>query len=235
MTSLQTPQTSRFAGGRPRGERRPPPPPFLRHIGIAAPLPHRNLDTDIISPLSPNPNMAGLSPGERAFEPIRYLSDGSENPDFVLNQEPYRTASILLAGANFGTGSSRSGGVSLPMAFGIRVVIAPSFGPIFSLNAARMGLLAVTLDEDVIARMTDWAVSNPGVEMMVDLERNVIEAPGLQPISFSMDARIRDKLLTGSVDELDEMLQHSEGATELRSEDRNTRPWIYQNATGANR
>ena len=83
--------------------------------------------------------------------------------------------------------------------------------------------------------MTDWAASNPGVEMMVDLERNVIEAPGLQPISFSMDARIRDKLLTGSVDELDEMLQHSEGATELRSEDRNTRPWIYQNATGANR
>ena len=83
--------------------------------------------------------------------------------------------------------------------------------------------------------MTDWAASNPGVEMMVDLERNVIEAPGLEPISFSINPRIRNKLLTGSMDELDEMLEHSEGARELRNEDRNTRPWIYQNATGANR
>ena len=233
MTPLQTPQTSRFAGGRSRS-RRPPPPPFVRHIGIAAPLPHRNLDTDIISPYSPG-QISGLSDAEKAFEPIRYFADGSENPDFVLNQEPYRNASILLAGANFGTGSARGGGVSLPMAFGIRVVIASSVGPIFYLNAARQGLLVVILGEDVIARMTDWVVSHPGVEMLVDLERNVIEAPGLAPISFSMNPRIRNKLLTGLVDELDEMLEYSDGTTELRNEDRNTRPWIYSNPTGANR
>ena len=220
MTRLQTPQTQRF----------------VRHSGLAAPFHLRhNVDTDVIAPLSPNPNMAGLSDGERAFEPIRYLSDGSENPDFVLNQEPYRNASILLAGKNFGTGSARGSGVSYPMAFGIRVVIAPSFGPIFYLNAARRGMLAVTLDEEVVARLGDWAVSNPGVEMLVDLERNVIEAPGLAPTSFSIDVRIRDKLLLGSVDELDEMLQHSDGARELRNEDRITRPWIYSSTTGANR
>ena len=234
MTSLQTPQVSRFAGPTTPAQRRPLPPPFVRHIGIAAPLPHRNLDTDIINPYSPG-QISGLSDAEKAFEPIRYFADGSENPDFVLNQEPYRTASILLAGANFGTGSARGGGVGLPMAFGIRVVIASSFGPIWYLNAARRGMLAVTLDEEVIAGMTDWVVSNPGVEMMVDLEGNVIEAPGLEPISFSMNPRIRDKLLTGSVDELDEMLEYSEGATELRTEDRIARPWIYSNATGANR
>ena len=220
MTNFQTPQTQRF----------------VRHSGIAAPFHLRhNVDTDVIAPLSPNPNMAGLSPGERAFEPIRYLSDGSENPDFVLNQEPYRNASILLAGKNFGTGSARGSGVSYPMAFGIRVVVAPSFGPIFYLNAARRGMLAVTLGEEVIAGIADWAVSNPGVKMMVDLERNVIEAPGLAPISFSIDPRIRNKLLLGSVDELDEMRQYSEGVRELRNEDRNTRPWIYTNPTGGNR
>ncbi len=206
----------------------------MRHVGIAAPFLRRNVDTDIIAPINPN-GISGLSRAERAFEPLRYFSDGRENPDFVLNQEAYRNASILLAGENFGTGSSRGTGVSLPMAFGIRVVIAPSFGPIFYLNAARLGLLVVTLGEEVIARIADWAVSNPGVEMMVDLERNVIEAPGLEPISFSMNPRIRNKLLTGSVDELDEMRQYSEGVRELRNEDRNTRPWIYTNATGANR
>ena len=208
-------------------------PSFVQHAGIAAPFLLPNVDTDIIAPLSPR-TISGLSDGERAFEPIRYLSDGSENPDFVLNQEPYRNASILLAGENFGTGSSRGTGVSLPMAFGIRVVIASSFGPIFYSNSIRQGMLAVTLGEEVIAGLADWAGSNPGVEMLVDLERNVIEAPGLQPISFSIDARVRNKFLLG-LSTLDEMLQHSEGVRSLRNEDRNRRPWIYANGTGANR
>ena len=208
-------------------------PSFIRHTGIAAPFLLPNIDTDIIAPLSPN-SISGLSDGERAFEPIRYFSDGSENPDFVLNQEPYRNASILLAGENFGTGSSRGTGVSLPMAFGIRVVIAPSFGPIFYSNSIRQGMLAVTLGKEVIAGLADWTGSNPGVEMLVDLERNVIEAPGLEPISFSIDARVRNKFLLG-LSTLDEMLEYSEGIRSLRNEDRNRRPWIYANGTGANR
>ena len=207
-------------------------PRFVRHVGIAAPFLRRNVDTDIIAPINPN-GIPGLSRAERAFEPIRYFSDGRENPDFVLNQEAYRSASILLAGENFGTGSSRATGVSLPMAFGIRVVIAPSFGPIFYTNSVRLGMLAVPLGEEVITGLADWVVSNPGVEMLVDLERNVIEAPGLAPISFSINPRVRNKFLLGLGD-LDEMLRHADEARELRDENRNRWPWVYVNAPGPN-
>ncbi len=219
MTNLQTVS----GGGGPR---------FVRHVGIAAPFLRRNVDTDIIAPINPN-GISGLSRAERAFEPLRYFSDGRENPDFVLNQEAYRSASILLAGENFGTGSSRGTGVSLPMAFGIRVIIAPSFGPIFYTNSIRQGLLAVPLGEEVITGLADWVVSNPGVEMLVDLERNVIEAPGLAPISFSINPRVRNKFLVGLGD-LDEMLQHADEARELRDENRNKWPWVYVNAPGPN-
>ena len=208
-------------------------PTFVRHAGIAAPFLQPNVDTDIIAPINPN-SISGLSDGERAFEPLRYFADGSEDPDFVFNQEPYRNASILLAGENFGTGSSRATGVRLPMAFGIRVVIAPSFGPIFYTNSIQQGLLAVPLSEEVIARLADWVVSNPGVEMMVDLERNVIEAPGLEAVSFSIDPRVRNKFLLG-LDDLDEMLRHSEGARVLRNEIRSSWPWIDLNAPASSR
>ena len=207
-------------------------PRFVRHIGMAAPLLLPNLDTDVISPI--NPSISGLSPGERAFESLRYLPDGSENPDFVLNKEPYRNASILLAGENFGTGNAPESAVTRLIAFGIRSVIAPGFGPVFYTNCFAFGMLPVTLGQEVIEEMAGRVVSNPGVEMTVDLERNLIECPGMEPISFSIDSRMRNKLLL-SLNDLDEMLQHSEGARALRNEDRNRRPWIYAKATDASR
>ena len=90
------------------------------------------------------------------------------------------------------------------------------------------------LGEEVIAGLADWVVSNPGVEMLVDLERNVIEAPGMAPVSFSINARVRNKFLLG-LDDLDEMLRHSDDARALRNENRNRWPWIYTSAPGANR
>ena len=96
-------------------------------------------------------------------------------------------------------------------------------------------MLAVTLGEEVIAGLADWAASHPGVEMIVDLERNVIAAPGLAPIPFSIDSRVRNKFLLGLFDDLEEMREHAEAARALRNEDRNRRPWIYTNATGPNR
>ena len=208
-------------------------PRFVRHTGIPVPLLLPNLDTDVISPINPD-SISGLSPGERAFQTLRYLPDGLENPDFVLNQEPCRNASILLTGENFGTGSAPESAVTRLMAFGIRSVIAPGFGPVFYTNCFAFGMLPVTLGEEVIEKIADRAVSNPGVEMTVDLERNVIECPGMEPISFSIDSRVRKRLLL-SLSDLDEMLQHTEGARALRNEDRNRRPWIYVKATGASR
>ena len=142
-------------------------PVFVRHTGIAAPFLQHNVNTDVISPLNPNPILPGASNGERAFEGIRYFQDGTENPDFFINQEPYRRASIMLTGRNFGTGSSRGTGVTWPMAMGIRVVIAPSFGPIFETNAFRYGMLAVPLEFEVIERLTTWVEADHGVDYLV--------------------------------------------------------------------
>ena len=104
----------------------------------------------------------------------------------------------------------------------------------FYTNCFAFGMLPVTLGQEVIEEMAGRVVSNPGVEMTVDLERNLIECPGMEPISFSIDSRMRNKLLL-SLNDLDEMLQHSEGARALRNEDRNRRPWIYAKATDASR
>ena len=154
------------------------------------------------------------------------LPDGSEDPDFVLDQEPYRDASILLVGENFGTGSAPESEVFRLMAYGIQSVIASGFGPAFYSNCLTFGMLPVTLGEEVIEKIVDRIVSNPGLEMTVDLERQVIEVPGMEPIFFSIDDRARNKLLQGLSD-LDEMLQHSENVVAFRNHDRNRRPWIY--------
>ena len=154
------------------------------------------------------------------------LSDGSENPDFVLDQEPYRDASILLAGENFGAGGSSESEVFRLMAYGIRSVIASGFAPAFYSDCLTYGMLPVTLGGEVIEKITEEVVSNPGLEMTVDLENQLIEVPGMEPVSFSIDDRARDKLLQGMSD-LDEMLQHSENVVAFRSHDRSRRPWVY--------
>ena len=152
--------------------------------------------------------------------------DGSEGTDFVLDQEPYRDASILLAGENFSGGSAPESEVFRLMAYGIRSVIAPGFGSAFYNNCLTFGMLPVTLGREVIEKITDRVVSSPGLEMTVDLERQVIEVPGMEPVSFSIDARARNKLLQGLSD-LDEMLGHTENVVAFRNHDRNRRPWIY--------
>lgn len=152
--------------------------------------------------------------------------DGSEGTDFVLDQEPYRDASILLAGESFSGGSAPESEVFRLMAYGIRSVIAPGFGSAFYNNCLTFGMLPVTLGREVIEKITDRVVSSPGLEMTVDLERQVIEVPGMEPVSFSIDARARNKLLQGLSD-LDEMLGHTENVVAFRNHDRNRRPWIY--------
>ncbi len=154
------------------------------------------------------------------------LPDGSEDGDFGLDQEPYDDASILLAGESFGTGAVPESEVFRLMAYGIRAVIAPDFGTAFYSSCLTFGMLPVTLGEEVIKEISDRVGANPGVEVTVDLEREVIEVPGMDPISFSIDARARTKLLQGLSD-LDELSQHSENVVAFRNHDRNRRPWIY--------
>lgn len=201
-------------------------PQFLRQEGIAAPLMMDNVDTDIISPIGKPPN-PGATPETRAFEPIRFFADGREKPDFILNQEGFRQASIILAGKNFGTGSSRSVAVSRPLDGGINVVIAESFGPLFYDNSVRQGLLAVPLEGEKIERIAEWVQANRGQTILVDLQRQVIEAPGLDTFEFRVEPRVREKLLGGYT--VREELGRLEAEIDVFEQDyRQDWPWIYK-------
>jgi len=219
-------------------------PQFIRHTGIAAPFLQSDVEGEYIAPLGPelqdlhavhmDPGSAELEPhahdgswtGQHAFDGFRYRPDGSEDTGFVLNQEPYRSASILLAGRNFGLGSLQGFAVIRLMQCGMRAVIAPSFGPVFYDDCFDYGLLPVTLSEEVVGRIADGVRANPEVQMTVDLARQVVERPGMGPIPFQINARRRENLLRGS-DTLDERLQHGDSASAMRSGDRQARPWIY--------
>ena len=140
-----------------------------------------NISTDVPGPPG-GPAMEALgitSQSQLAFANIRYNTDGSERQDFVFNQEPYRRASIMIVGLNYGTGSSRTTAITRPLAaWGVRVYIGESFGPIFVTNAVQYGVLTVQLPRPTVDQIAAWVRANPGVEMAVDLERQVIEMPG---------------------------------------------------------
>jgi 3-isopropylmalate/(R)-2-methylmalate dehydratase small subunit len=204
---------------------------FVRHSGIAAPFMFDNVSTDVPGPPAEASGLAALgmtTPAQLAFANIRYNRDGSERQDFVFNQEPYRRASIMIVGRNYGTGSSRTDAVTRPFAaWGVKVYIGESFGPIFLINAMQYGVLTVELPRPTVDRIASWARANPGVAMMVDLERQVIEMPGQQPIPFQANPRYRNKLLNG-LDDLEEIKPHLQEAETKRETDEKTRPWVYQ-------
>ncbi len=203
----------------------------MRHTGLAAPFMFDNVSTDLPSPGLTNLTAGLDGPGDFASANIRYFADGSERPDFVFNQEAYRSASIMIVGLNYGTGSSRTGAITRPLAaWGVRVYIGESFGPIFLTNAMQYGVLTVQLPRPTVDRIADWARTNPGVEMTVDLERQVIEIPGLAPIPFQANPRFRDKLLNAA-DDLEEMQPHLPAARVMRADDERERPWVYQGSS----
>jgi 3-isopropylmalate/(R)-2-methylmalate dehydratase small subunit len=196
--------------------------PFVTVTGAAAPLLQANIDTDVIIRIERLTEGADL--GRYALEAMRYLEDGSLNPNCVLNDERFRNAPILLAGRNFGCGSSREGAVTALMAMGVRCVIAPSFGDIFHANCFRNGLLPVELSESAIERLA--AQSRAG-DFTVDLTHQTIVAPPGEITTFSIDALQRDALLDG-LDEIGLTLKSADEISAWQNSDRMDRPWVWQ-------
>ena len=154
--------------------------------GPAAPLMEANVNTDVIvriERLSDFPRDA-LAP--YAFEAWRYDDTGAEQENFVLNQPPWRGAPILLAGPNFGCGSSREGAVHALNCIGVRVVIAPSFGGIFRNNCYQNGTLPVVLPEATVEAFAEIARTQPDAPFTVDLERQVVVPPNGAPVPFEL-------------------------------------------------
>ena len=188
--------------------------------GPAAPLMLPDVNTDVISP-----GHAGRGdPAANAFAPLRYITDGSDNPGFVLNNERFRRAPILLAGQNFGCGSSRETAVWSLALLGIGCVIAESFGDIFFGNCFQNGMLPVVLEHDVLARLADEATSGAPVE--VDLRTTVITTPGGRSIPFAVNPTRRQQLLEG-LDDLDVGIRRRDLVTAFQRSDRQRRPWVY--------
>jgi 3-isopropylmalate/(R)-2-methylmalate dehydratase small subunit len=192
--------------------------PFKTITGAAVPLLQANVDTDVIVRIERLTGNADLR--HYAFEALRYLPDGAANPDCVFNQPRFANAPILLAGRNFGCGSSREGAVTALMAMGISCVIAPSFGDIFFANCFRNGVLPIVLGEGLVERLADSS------QLTVDLEQQSISASG-EVFHFSVDALQREGLLEG-LDEIGLTLKGTDEIAAWQSTDRAQRPWVWQ-------
>ena len=203
--------------------------PFRVLTATAAPLLHDNIDTDVIIRIEKLVGMADRSDlGPWCFGALRYLPDGAENPEFVLNQTPHRGSQILLAGANFGCGSSREGAVWAMMQMGLKAVLAPSFGEIFYNNCFQNSLLPVTLDrcsiEEIVSELQPVSV---GGLVTVDLERQRVLSPRGKEYAFEIPRLPREALLEG-LDEIGLSLKREAAIAAYQVRDRKLRPWIYQ-------
>jgi 3-isopropylmalate/(R)-2-methylmalate dehydratase small subunit len=184
--------------------------PFVKLTGVAAPIDRVNIDTDQIIPAIYLKRIERTGYGEFLFSSWRFKEDGSPNPDFVLNQPVYQNVNILVAGRNFGCGSSREHAPWALNDYGIRCVIAPSFADIFYNNCFQNGLLPVVLPEEDVRRLMDKLKSNPGTRLNVDLEaQRIWDEDEDVVVNFDIDPFRRDCLLNG-LDDIGLTLQHED-------------------------
>lgn len=196
---------------------------FVRLTATACPLTTPNLNTDQILPARylKWPRSKGL--GAVLFQDLRFDADGKERPDFPLDKPAFRGAKILLAGRNFGGGSSREAAVYAVYDSGIRCVVAPSFGDIFAQNAVKNGLLAAIVPEEEIAPFAAAVTADPARTITVDLERQTIESGELR-CRFAIEPVSRNQLLNGW-DDIDLTESRRAEIDAFRTRDRLARPW----------
>ncbi len=206
---------------------------FTKLTGVAAPLPMINIDTDKIFPAGYLKTIKRTGLAKYLFDEIRFRPDGSENPDFVLNQDPYRNAKIIVAGDNFGCGSSREHAPWALMDFGISCVIAPSFADIFYNNCFKNGLLPIALPQDIVDQLMEDANKGANAVLTIDLDAQTISRPDGGVVHFDIDPFRKHCLLNG----LDDIGLTEQKAAEIagyEQETRRSRPWLFgMTQTGA--
>lgn len=170
---------------------------FTKLTGVAAPLPIVNVDTDMIIPKDYLKTIKRTGLGKGLFAEMRFREDGSENPDFVLNKPAYRNAQVLVAGDNFGCGSSREHAPWALLDFGIRCVISTSFGDIFYNNCFKNGILPIRVSHEDLDKLMDDAQRGANATLTIDLEEKTIKGPDGGQISFDLDEFRRYCMLNG--------------------------------------
>jgi 3-isopropylmalate/(R)-2-methylmalate dehydratase small subunit len=197
---------------------------FTSLTGVAAPLPMINVDTDKIIPKQFLKTIKRTGLGKNLFDEMRYTPDGKEKPEFVLNRPAYRKASILVAGANFGCGSSREHAPWALLDFGIRCVIAPSFADIFYNNCFKNGILPIKLPQEEIDKLLDDASRGANATITVDLENQEIRGPDGGMIHFDIDPFLKRCLMEG-LDDIGLTLEKAEHIENFETSSRARRPW----------
>lgn len=209
---------------------------FTTHTGIMAPLDRAHVDTDAIIPKQYLKSIKRTGFGPHLFDDWRYLDAGGldvsissrrENPEFLLNREPYRQASVLLARENFGCGSSREHAVWALADFGFRVVIAPSYADIFYNNCFKNGVLPIVLDTEHIDALFRVASSPGGATASVDLDAQTVALADARHFSFEIDTFRKQNLLQG-LDAIDLTLQHADAIRTYEQQRRDAKPWLFR-------
>jgi 3-isopropylmalate/(R)-2-methylmalate dehydratase small subunit len=198
---------------------------FTTLDGIAAPLPMINVDTDKIIPKQHLKTVERTGLGKALFEELRYRDDGSENPDFVLNQPAYRHAKILVAGENFGCGSSREHAPWALMDFGIVCVIAPSYADIFYSNSFKNGMLLIKLPPALVNELMEDAKKGANARLTVDLASQTITRPDGDKVHFDLDPYLKDCLLNG-LDDIGLTMKKETKIASFESRHRLSQPWL---------
>ncbi|MDB4247024.1 3-isopropylmalate dehydratase small subunit [Hyphomicrobiales bacterium] len=198
--------------------------------GIAAPMINKsgnqlslmmNIDTDMIIPKQFLKTIKRSGLGKNLFDEMRYDTNGNEIDTFILNKEPFRNAKILIAGKNFGCGSSREHAPWSILDFGIKVIIAPSFADIFFNNSFKNGILPIKMDEDIINSIIDESMQGEHLEINLDDQEIILKN---RKINFDVDSVNKDCLIKG-LDDIGSTLEKSSYIDEFEIENANKRPW----------
>ncbi|WP_439271092.1 3-isopropylmalate dehydratase small subunit [Pseudochrobactrum sp. HB0163] len=197
---------------------------FTKLTGVAAPLPIINIDTDMIIPKDYLKTIKRTGLGKGLFAEMRFNEDGSENPDFVLNKPAYRHAQILVAGDNFGCGSSREHAPWALLDFGIRCVISTSFADIFYNNCFKNGILPIKVSPENLEKLMDDASRGANATLTVDLESMTISGPDGGSISFDLDEFKRYCMLNG-LDDIGLTMEKADNISVFEAKNSENRPW----------
>ena len=209
---------------------------YTIETGIVAPLDRANVDTDLIIPKQFLKSIKRTGFGDNLFDELRYLDEGylgqdiakrPKNPDFVLNQERYQGATILLTRSNFGCGSSREHAPWALNEYGFRTIIAPSYADIFYNNCFKNGMLPVILTESEVDELFKECEANVGFTLTVDLENQKVISPSGKEYHFEVDAFRKHCLLNG-LDDIGLTLQDSDSIRAFEEKARADRPWVFK-------
>jgi 3-isopropylmalate/(R)-2-methylmalate dehydratase small subunit len=198
---------------------------FTELTGVAAPMPLINIDTDMLIPKLFSKTIKRTGLGKHLFDEMRYKEDGSEIPDFVLNQPAYRQSQIIVAGENFGCGSSREHAPWALLDFGIRCVIAPSFADIFFNNCFKNGILPIRLPQETVDQLMDDARNGANAKLTIDLEKQLITRPDGSTISFEVEAFRKHRLLNG-LDDIGLTMQKGAAIDAYEAKLKLSQPWL---------